>query len=158
MKKTGIREPGSKNNQSDDPRKTTRRALLGTISAIGAAGATQLPTQWTRPVVDHVVLPVHAQTSLEGCQVTCTQAATQNVTIVTGGTAPVVTQAFTIARTCERQPIGDSASTSSSTSTSFTAQLLPITTSGSTSFSISLAGSDLCTVDATDLFTVADLA
>ena len=40
-----------------------RRALLGAISGAGVVGATKLPGQWTRPVVDHVLLPAHAATT-----------------------------------------------------------------------------------------------
>ena len=38
-----------------------RKVLLGLTG--GIAGASQLPTKWTKPIVDSVVLPVHAQMS-----------------------------------------------------------------------------------------------
>jgi len=38
-----------------------RKLLFGLTS--GVAGASQLPGQWTRPIVDSVLLPAHAQTS-----------------------------------------------------------------------------------------------
>ena len=43
--------------------KAKRRALLGAISTAGVVGAAKLPGQWTRPVVDHVLLPAHAATT-----------------------------------------------------------------------------------------------
>ncbi len=43
--------------------KLKRRALLGAISTAGVVGAAKLPGQWTRPVVDHVLLPAHAATT-----------------------------------------------------------------------------------------------
>ncbi len=43
--------------------KAKRRALLGAISTAGVVGVAKLPSQWTRPVVDHVLLPVHAATT-----------------------------------------------------------------------------------------------
>ncbi len=39
-----------------------RRALLGLAG--GVVGATQLPATWTKPVVDSVLLPAHAQTTV----------------------------------------------------------------------------------------------
>jgi len=139
-------------------RRERRRALLSTISAIGAV---QLPTQWARPVVDHVLLPAHAQLSpgaLEDCAATCTQVAVINRTINTAATPPEVTNAFTVEVTCARDPLGDTVSDSSSSSESFTAELIPIETSGLTSFSISLAGADLCAGDVSELITIVDLA
>ncbi len=41
---------------------TRRRALLGLAG--GVVGASQLPTTWTKPVVDSVILPAHAQTTV----------------------------------------------------------------------------------------------
>ncbi|HSH44009.1 MAG TPA: hypothetical protein VK973_17935 [Arenicellales bacterium] len=63
--------------QPDEARVSRRRALLGAISAAGVTGATQLPQQWARPVVDNVILPAHAQLSPAGtqsvsCDVVCT--------------------------------------------------------------------------------------
>ncbi len=43
-----------------------RRELLKALTlGGGAVAATQLPTTWTKPVVDSVTLPVHAQTTSE---------------------------------------------------------------------------------------------
>ncbi len=64
-------------------KKAQRRALLGAISTAGVVGATKLPGQWMRPVVDHVLLPAHAATTddagaagsyTSNCVVTCTSA------------------------------------------------------------------------------------
>ncbi len=54
-----------------------RRELLKALTlGGGAVAATQLPTSWTKPVVDSVTLPVHAQTTcspdtIPGITVTC---------------------------------------------------------------------------------------
>lgn len=56
--KTDDKHPGT----SDNPRRSTLKTLLvggGTLT-LGA-----LPSQWTKPVVDSVMLPVHAQTTEE---------------------------------------------------------------------------------------------
>ena len=42
---------------------TRRRKLISGLT-VGIAGASQLPTQWTKPVVNSVLLPAHAQTSV----------------------------------------------------------------------------------------------
>ena len=44
-------------------KKKQRRALIGAISTAGVVGAAKLPGQWTRPVVDQVLLPSHAATT-----------------------------------------------------------------------------------------------
>jgi hypothetical protein len=46
-------------------RTQSRRALLARLAATGAAlgGAAALPDRWTRPIVDAVVVPLHAQAS-----------------------------------------------------------------------------------------------
>ena len=49
--------------QNKTETKVRRRALLGAISTAGVVGAAKLPGQWTRPVVDHVLLPAHAETT-----------------------------------------------------------------------------------------------
>lgn len=42
----------------------SRRTLLGALVTLGSIpGITAVPRQWTRPVVDAVLLPAHAQTS-----------------------------------------------------------------------------------------------
>lgn len=49
--------PGS-NPSKPSPHRRLLSALI-----VGCAGATLLPARWTRPVVDSVLLPAHAQTS-----------------------------------------------------------------------------------------------
>ena len=44
--------------------KDTRRSLLKKLAVGGIAGAA-IPTKWSKPVIDAVVLPAHAQTSNE---------------------------------------------------------------------------------------------
>lgn len=58
-----------------------RRRLLKSISAVGgiAVSAKAIPGSWTRPVVDSVLLPVHAQTSKDACgPVECNLAISMN--------------------------------------------------------------------------------
>ena len=81
----------SESMENTTPSKAKRRALLGAISTAGVVGAAKLPGQWTRPVVDHVLLPAHAATTddtgaagsgvstfittvTSNCVVTCTSA------------------------------------------------------------------------------------
>lgn len=59
-------------HHDDDPNQTSpsdqgkksdpRRSLLKTLAVGGVAGAA-LPTQWSKPMIDSVVLPAHAQTT-----------------------------------------------------------------------------------------------
>lgn len=49
-----------------------RRRLLTAIAAAGVAGTT-LPDRWSKPVVDAVLLPAHAQAT-PGCVLTCISA------------------------------------------------------------------------------------
>lgn len=46
----------------DKPLKTDRRKLLGYLG-VGGIAACALPAQWTKPIVNSVMLPAHAQTS-----------------------------------------------------------------------------------------------
>jgi len=39
-----------------------RRRVVASMAAVAGASAT-LPTKWTKPIVDHALLPAHAQTS-----------------------------------------------------------------------------------------------
>ena len=45
---------------------TQRRRLLSAVAVAGAAGASRLPEKWQRPVIDHALLPAHAQMTFEG--------------------------------------------------------------------------------------------
>jgi hypothetical protein len=60
----------SQRNRPDgfrEPENGNRRRLIKALSVTGvAAGAVSLPQQWTRPVVDSVSLPAHAQTTAQG--------------------------------------------------------------------------------------------
>ena len=40
-----------------------RRRVLQAVLGAGAPGALALPERWTRPVVDTIVVPAHAQSS-----------------------------------------------------------------------------------------------
>lgn len=56
---------GNTDNKKQGDVKQHRRALLKSIAAAGttAAAASQIPKKWSRPVVDSVLLPAHAQMS-----------------------------------------------------------------------------------------------
>ena len=68
---------------------TDRRKLLVGLTG-GVAGASQIPTQWTKPIIDSVLLPAHAQTS----------ATTPAPTTAAPTTAAPTTQAPTTAAPC----------------------------------------------------------
>lgn len=61
-----------------------RRRLLQAVTAAGIGGAAMLPTQWSRPVVDSVLLPAHAQATptiaQPACAITCTRVVTESFT------------------------------------------------------------------------------
>lgn len=99
-----------------------RRRLLQAITTAGVGGATVLPAHWSRPAVDVVLLPAHAQVTPMDvpptCLLTCTRARTDIVFIVPQGVGGIVR---TEAQQCVSQN-DESSSTSSDTVTSgFTA-------------------------------------
>lgn len=51
-----------KHSDSIDLTNSTRRKLVLTL-AVPAATLTVMPNRWTKPVIDAVILPAHAQTS-----------------------------------------------------------------------------------------------
>lgn len=60
--------PANKNNSTDKKERThSRRKALKKIALGGtiAVGASTLPPQWTKPIVDKVIVPAHAETSPE---------------------------------------------------------------------------------------------
>jgi hypothetical protein len=141
--------------QSGESRRMRRRALLGAISAVGLTGAAPLPRHWARPVVDHILLPAHAQTSPAlACTIDCT--GTAEITFVTSATSTgtgidvTLTQALTIA--CQREPDGETVSSSSSISTTFTDSetTVPTATSTTFGFSGSFTGTE-CELDLSDV-------
>jgi hypothetical protein len=65
-KKPDQQDPKEKSTESVDPPKASnrRKILKGTLAGVGAIGASgKLPTTWTKPVTDSVLLPAHAQTT-----------------------------------------------------------------------------------------------
>lgn len=71
-----------------------RRFLFG-----GAALTVVLPSQWSKPIVNAIVLPAHAQTSEPPVEPTCSRAATGNVVfgpISGGGAQPQCTVTFDV--------------------------------------------------------------
>jgi len=133
--------------RTEESQRQRRRALLTAISAAGVAGGTELPRQWARPIVDHVLLPAHAQTSLqaEGCEVTCTLALLPTFQTSDAGAGLVdVTLSIDFLATCEREPDGErvsasagesSSSVMSSAATGFLTTYSSIQTMGSGAFS-----------------------
>ncbi len=75
--------------------KAGRRALLGAISAAGVVGSAKLPGQWTRPVVDHVLLPAHAATT-DDAGSSPTGGTSTFITTVTSNCVVTCTSAFAL--------------------------------------------------------------
>ena len=67
---------------------TNRRKLLLGLGS-GIAGVAQLPEKWTKPVIDSVILPAHAQTSGTTSIPTTTPLAPCDLTIPSIQTAPL---------------------------------------------------------------------
>jgi len=105
--------------ESSRPRHT-RRALLAAISGVGIAGATRLPSQWSRPVVDHVLLPAHAAGSpftITACSLYCTEVASYAITTSpSGGGVTIFTLHITEGVICGRVPNGDTTADTNTTS------------------------------------------
>ena len=55
-----------------------RRKLIKALAGVGAAAVVmrELPERWTRPLLDHVLLPAHATTSVTGVYATTGQSVT----------------------------------------------------------------------------------
>jgi len=161
-----VGTPGTESVKDMESRRSTRRALLAAISGAGVAGAMRLPSQWSRPVVDHVLLPAHAAGSVTGCTLICQEAASYAITIFTSADDSITT--FTLHLTegviCARQPNGDSSADSNTSSevyntstasdgsffTNFTATSGVIIPTGS-STSTTLSPTD-CQIPATQFF------
>ncbi|GJL82541.1 MAG: hypothetical protein DHS20C01_21750 [marine bacterium B5-7] len=103
-----------------DLNKQRRRALVAAISAVGVSGATQLPKQWSRPVVDHVLLPAHAQTttpvstSEPACLISCTSGIIEDLEVYYDdflSTHFLARFAVTTYTNCISEPGGDVTST-----------------------------------------------
>ena len=120
-------------NNKNSSRLKTRRALLGGIAAAGAA-ATRLPEQWQRPVVDHVLLPVHANLSaFTGTQ--CAVTFTENVfREISGTTTGSGTYTVTSTQFISASRDWDGAFESFSTSAAFTSFFSSGLSTSSTSF------------------------
>jgi hypothetical protein len=58
--------------------KDSRRKVLKKLSIGGASLGAYLPVKWTKPVVDSVFLPAHAQTSGDGCPSSVSEVVTLN--------------------------------------------------------------------------------
>ncbi len=90
--------------------KAKRRALLGAISTAGVVGAAKLPGQWTRPVVDHVLLPAHAATTDDtGAIGTGATSGSTFITTVTSNCVVTCTSAYAL-MSYETAPVPGSSS------------------------------------------------
>lgn len=160
MKKPTDQRPDTTLNKSisEEVRRNRRRALLKSISGVGALSASQLPQQWARPIVDQVLLPVHASGS-PYCAITCTVIAeyipiTTATIIVSGSGAPSfgVTIQFSGYLTCFRLP--DNQTGSSSTSNEYS-QPIPSSNVSSTVNIVTISGDgvepSLCAVPITNV-------
>lgn len=140
--------------EPDAGRRARRRALLGTISAAGLSGAVHLPKQWARPVVDHVLLPAHAQISGR-CLLDCTATAALNFVTAATDTSTGIVISFTSTLTvvCQRDSDNQTASASASTSGSLsqTETTVPTVTSTTLGLSGSFTGAE-CNLDLSNLF------
>ncbi len=75
----------------EDKKITNRRKVILGLTG-GIAGVSQLPSRWTKPVVDSVILPAHAQTSVTTTPAPTTTAAPGVTTTTTTTTmAPLPT-------------------------------------------------------------------
>ncbi len=70
-------------------KKISRRRLLATTGALGVI-TVQVPSKWSKPIVDTVILPAHAQTSancqplvIPGTTISCSLPATPATEIIT---------------------------------------------------------------------------
>jgi hypothetical protein len=64
-------KPGAAKTDGTKSHSSKRRTLLAAIAMTGAAKEV-LPHKWSRPVVDALILPAHAQASPNACQETST--------------------------------------------------------------------------------------
>lgn len=136
---------------SGNPRNSRRRRLLGAVAAAGAAG---LPQRWSRPVVDHVLLPVHARTSGLGvrtvttnCDLTCTSGSivqARQDTSAPSGFAEATYSSF-VFTDCISTPGGD-VSRASVFSASATSYVATFTTTEASSAAASFTSGGLCDV------------
>jgi len=65
--------------------KSRRRLLLGVNSIALGSIVGGLPTKWTRPIVDAVMLPIHATTTVASASVPCSAAGSWRVTDTRAG-------------------------------------------------------------------------
>lgn len=122
-----------------EAKRVKRRVLLAAISAAGLAGTARLPNQWSRPVVDHVLLPAHAVGSITACTLDCIDQLLATIVISTSDGATEVTVSVTeiLAFSCTRIPDGASISTSVTSSTVTNAPTSATTTFSGTSITLS---------------------
>ena len=143
----------------DKSKQKQRRAILSAITAAGAVGAAKLPTQWSRPVIDSALLPVHADTSL--CVLSCVGTQLQT-TFSSSGMSPSVTFSASREATiiCTRTPDGQTASVSDSESYSFSSTSSFPTTITQTTIVETVpptAAATFCEADLSDIITGGDV-
>jgi len=155
--KDQLEVPAAESSSNTEAKRAKRRALLGAISGAGMIGAAKLPGQWARPVVDHVLLPAHAQAS--PCVFTCEIFGSASTSVASADGTYFISFTIIFTQACTRSPGGDSLSSSFSTSASSTSTTFPetytetglTTTSGNESFFSTTVGS-FCSLPISDLF------
>ncbi len=90
-----------KNKTNSDPQRKSRRRMLGQLGRGGAiAGAAAgLPSSWVKPVVDTVILPVHAECSL-GCDVQLNIGAASVPAACSGSVFPPISLLVEVSQGC----------------------------------------------------------
>lgn len=93
----------SRDSTTEQPDSTARRRVLGATLA-GAALTPVLPSRWTKPVVDTVLLPAHAQTTSCSIVAGLLLAATTRTTTPSGAVTPVTSIATLTFAGCSCEP------------------------------------------------------
>lgn len=93
----------SRDGENPPPKIPARRQVLGVAVAVTAI-APALPTRWTKPIVDTVLLPAHAQTSACAIVDGLLIASTTRTTTPSGSTTPVTSIATLTFAGCSCDP------------------------------------------------------
>jgi len=100
---SNSRVDNKKHDDNQPPQVPVRRNVIGAALAVTAIAPT-LPTRWTKPVVDTVLLPAHAQTSTCAIVDGLLLASTTRTTTPSGATTPVTSIATLTFAGCSCDP------------------------------------------------------